>query len=94
MEARIVPGGYATLTGNGMNLGIITGLNADEDPATRTPDLDSEPALCVPPMLAPVFTLPTIARSALGGSTFQLQPAGQFSGNPDPAADLAMGTTW
>jgi MYXO-CTERM domain-containing protein len=93
MEARLVPGGYATLTGGGMNMGVITGLNADEDPATRTPDLDSEPALCVPPMAAPVFTLPTIARSALGGSTFQLAPAGEFSGSPDPAADLAMGVS-
>ena len=26
----------------------IAGFNADEDPTTRTPELDSEPALCVP----------------------------------------------
>ncbi len=94
MEARIVPGGYAGVTANGgLNLGVITGLNADEDPATRTPDLDSEPHLCVPPIPAPVYTLPTVARSGLGGSTFQLAPAGQFSGSPDPAADLAMGVS-
>jgi MYXO-CTERM domain-containing protein len=98
MEARIVPGGYANLVNNGMSLGVITGLNADEDPATRTPDLDSEPALCVPPMAAPDFaapphSLPTIARSALGGSTFTLAPAGAFAGTMDPAADLAMGVS-
>ncbi|HUS31424.1 MAG TPA: MYXO-CTERM sorting domain-containing protein [Kofleriaceae bacterium] len=92
MEARIVPGGYVGMTANGgMNMGVITGMNADEDPATRTVALDSEPALCVPPMPAPVFSLPTVARSGLGGNTFQLAPAGQFSGNPDPAADIAMG---
>lgn len=92
MEGRIVPGGYVGMTANkGMNMGVITGLNADEDPATRTADLDSEPHLCVPPMGAPVFTLPKTPRSGLGGDTFTLAPAGAFAGNPDPAADLAMG---
>jgi MYXO-CTERM domain-containing protein len=96
MEARMVPGGYVNLANNGMSLGVITGLNADEDPATRTPELDSEPHLCVPPLPAPVYSqppysLPQIARSGLGGSTFQLNPAGAFAGTNDPAADLAMG---
>jgi MYXO-CTERM domain-containing protein len=93
MEARIVPGGYADLVNGGMNLGIITGLNSDEDPrpASRTPELDSEPALCVPPIPAPVFTLPTVARSALGGNTHILEPANEFIGAMDPAADIAMG---
>ncbi len=98
MEARIVPGGYAKLVNNGMSLGVITGLNADEDPKTRTPDLDSEPHLCVPPISAPNFaaaphSLPTIARRALGGSTFSLAPAGAFAGTMDPAADIAMGVS-
>jgi MYXO-CTERM domain-containing protein len=92
MEARVVPGGYVGMTANGgMNMGVITGLNADEDPTTRLAADDSEPHLCVPPLPAPTFALPTVARSTLGGNTFQLAPAGQFSGNPDPAADLAMG---
>jgi len=96
MEARLVPGGYARLNNGGMSLGVITGLNADEDPATRTPDLDSEPHLCVPPITppdfsAPPYSLPTVARSALGGSTFSLAPAGAFGGTMDPAADIAMG---
>jgi len=93
MEARIVPGGYVNLANKGMSLGIITGLNSDEDPRpeSRTAALDSEPALCVPPMAAPTYSLPTVSRSALGGSTFQMIPAGQFSGAQDPAADIAMG---
>ena len=94
MEARFVPGGYVNLVGNGMSLGLITGLNSDEDPASRTPALDSEPALCVPPMDAPDFRtagLPQVFRSAFAGNTFSLAPAGQFAGGSDPAADLAMG---
>ena len=98
MEARIVPGGYANLVNNGLSLGVITGLNADEDPTTRTTDLDSEPHLCVPPITppnfaAPPYSLPTVGRSALGGSTFQLAPADAFAGTMDPAADLAMGVS-
>lgn len=98
MEARLVPGGYARLVNGGMSLGVITGLNADEDPNTRTPDLDSEPHLCVPPITPPDFAaapyqLPTIARSALGGAPFQLAPADAFAGTMDPSADLAMGVS-
>ncbi|HEY0250118.1 MAG TPA: hypothetical protein VGC41_01285, partial [Kofleriaceae bacterium] len=54
METRIVPGGYANLVGNGLSIGIITGLNSDTDPTTRTgmrPDgvpYVSEPNACVP----------------------------------------------
>ena len=96
MEARMVPGGYVNLANNGMSLGLITGLNADEDPSTRTTDLDSEPALCVPPITAPDFagapwSLPQVYRSAFAGSTFRMDPAGAFSGAQDPAADIAMG---
>jgi MYXO-CTERM domain-containing protein len=96
MEARIVPGGYARVVGNGLSLGVITGLNADEDPSTRTPGLTSEPHLCVPPLPAPNFgvaphNLPTVFRSAFNGNTFSLAAANEFNGAPDPAADLAMG---
>lgn len=91
MEARIVPGGYVNLVRNGMSLGVITGLNADEDPSTRTPGLTSEPHLCAPPIPAPKFgeapaNLPTTPRS-----TFALGVAGAFDGSPEPGADLAMG---
>jgi MYXO-CTERM domain-containing protein len=100
MEARMVPGGYVQLTGGGMSLGLITGINADEDTSTRTMDLDSEPALCVPPIPAPDFAaapalLPRVHRSAFGaaaeGDVFSLAPAGAFLGAPEPADDLAIG---
>lgn len=99
MEARIVPGGYVRLDGakKALSLGVITGMNADQDPTTRTGlrgdniPLASEPNLCVPPMIPPQFgsapaNLPITARS-----TFTLNPAGAFDGTPEPAADLAMG---
>jgi len=99
MEARIVPGGYVRLDGakKALSLGVITGLNADQDIATRTGTrgdgipFASEPNLCVPPMVPPAFgsapaNLPITARS-----TFSLNPAGAFDGTPEPTADLAMG---
>jgi MYXO-CTERM domain-containing protein len=92
LEFRGVPGGYVALKGGGMSLGLITGINADEDESTRTPDLDSEAALCVPP-------LPSIDFSAAPHNlpvqplrnTFSLQAAGEFNGMPDPAAEVAIG---
>ncbi len=96
LEVRAVPGGYAQLVGGGMSLGLIVGLNADEDTTTRSRDLDSEPALCVPPMPAPDFgaaphNLPSIFRSDFSGNTFTLAPAGEFLGSPDPADDIVIG---
>jgi MYXO-CTERM domain-containing protein len=104
MEARIVPGGYVSLLGGGMSLGVITGVNSDLDPSTRTGmradnvPFASEPSLCVPPLGTPdfanvPFSLPTTSRG-----TFKLDPADEFAGSPDPsgppngpAPDLAMG---
>ncbi len=91
MEARIVPGGYVSLNHGGMSLGVITGLNSDEDPTTRQAGLDSEPALCVPPIPAPDFAAPPASLPRSSRTTFQLAPAGAFAGGMDPAADLAMG---
>ncbi|HTJ42733.1 MAG TPA: MYXO-CTERM sorting domain-containing protein [Kofleriaceae bacterium] len=93
MEMRMVPGGYVQLKGGGMSLGMITGINSDWDTSTRTPDLDSEPALCVPPIAAPDFgaaphNLPKSSRQ-----NFMLNPAGEFLGSPDPASDLAIGVS-
>jgi hypothetical protein len=100
LEARIVPGGYVRLdtTTRGMSLGVITGMNADQDPTTRTgtrvdgvPNA-SEPSLCVPPIGIPNFgaaphNLPLSSRS-----TFSLAAAGAFDGQPDPNnTDIAMG---
>lgn len=91
IEARMVPGGYVSLQNDGMSLGLITGLNADQDPTTRTAELDSEPAYCVPPIPAPDFgaepaNLPTSTRG-----TFRLLPAAEFLGQPDPENDLVIG---
>ncbi len=91
MEARVTPGGYVHLNANGLSLGVITGVNADSDPSTRTPGLTSEPARCVPPLPAPNLgaapaSLPTTTRS-----TFRLDAANAFNGAPDPATDVALG---
>lgn len=92
LEARIVPGGYVQTSNGGLSLGFITGINADRDIATRTADLDSEPALCVPPFQAPALgaapaSLPTTARG-----TFSLLPAEEFLGGQfEPPTDLAIG---
>ena len=92
MEARIVPGGYVSLSNNGMSLGVITGLNADEDPTTRTPGLASEPNLCVPPLVAPTFGAAPANLPLTSRSTFALGVAKEFNGVPEPAnADLSMG---
>src|SRR5262249_23387670 len=107
LEPRIVPGGYVNLdqtSNGGMSMGVITGLNSDEDPNSRSgtrPDgvpYVSEPNRCVPPLPAPDYggaphNLPTVGRSALTNpaAAFTLLPAGQFNGQPDPAADIAMG---
>ncbi|MFT3695811.1 MAG: MYXO-CTERM sorting domain-containing protein [Kofleriaceae bacterium] len=101
METRIVPGGYANLVGNGMSLGIITGLNSDTDPSTRTgmrPDgvpYASEPNTCVPALPAPDFgaapySLPTVARSALTNpqSAFALAVANDFNGAGETGSDV------
>jgi hypothetical protein len=93
MEARVVPGGYANLNDNGMSLGVITALNADEDPTTRGAGLTSEPHLCVPPLPAPNFAIPPAQLPQSPRSTFRLDRAGAFAGGPgaEPPADLAMG---
>ncbi len=91
MEARMVPGGYVQLQGGGMSLGLITGLNADHDPSTRTPALISEPALCVPPIPAPNFAAPPASLPASARGTFTLRAANEFLGMPEPGDDLAIG---
>src|SRR6185312_1112737 len=100
LETRIVPGGYVNLEGGGMDLGIITGLNSDIDPTTRSGTradgvpFASEPNLCVPPLPIPTYNLPTIARSALSnGAPFTLLPAGDFTSSNDGAQppDIKIG---
>jgi len=92
LEARITPGGYVHMNQQGLSLGVITGLNADRDPTTRTADLASEPALCVPPLPAPRLGDPPTNLRPTPRSSFGLEVAGAFDGVPvDPAADIAMG---
>lgn len=92
IELRGVPGGYAALKGGGMSLGLITGFNADEDETTRSRDLDSEAALCVPPLPAVDFAAaPHNLPIHPTRGTFALKAASEFDGAPDPAADLAIG---
>jgi hypothetical protein len=94
MELRVVPGGYAFIEGSGMSLGVITGINADEDQSTRSTDLDSEPALCVPPIPQPDFAAAPASLPTSSRGNFALQGAGAFRGSPDPAgADLIMGAS-
>jgi MYXO-CTERM domain-containing protein len=94
MEARIVPGGYVRMKNNGMSLGVITGLNADEDISTREPGLASEPNLCVPPLPPPNFGAPPANLPITSRQTFALGVANEFDGVPEPAgSDLAMGVS-
>lgn len=93
LEARLVPGGYVQLRGGGMSLGMITGLNADQNPATRTAALDSEPAFCVPPFAPPNFAAPPASLPATSRGTFTLVPAEEFLGSPEPADDLVIGVS-
>jgi hypothetical protein len=95
LEARLVPGGYVhfTLPDGGLSLGAITAFNADRDPTTRTADLDSEVARCVPALAPPDLAAgPRALPRNPERSTFVLPTAPAFDGAPDPAsADLAFG---
>jgi len=93
MEARVVPGGYVQLENGGLSLGIITGINADEDLATRTADLDSEPALCVPPFAAPDFGAAPASLTQSSRSNFKLNAADLFRGVPETGRDILIGAS-
>ncbi|HEY0194179.1 MAG TPA: MYXO-CTERM sorting domain-containing protein [Kofleriaceae bacterium] len=92
LEARLTPGGYAHIAGGGLSLGVITGLNSDRDPSTRTAGLASEPALCVPPLPAPALDQAPTSLPKTARQTFRLDAAPAFDGIDPPApADLAIG---
>ena len=93
MEARIVPGGYVKLERGGLSLGIITGINADEDLSTRTADLDSEPALCVPPFPAPDFGAAPASLAQSSRGNFMLNAADVFRGVPDAGRHILIGAS-
>lgn len=96
LEARIIPGGFASLDttpgAQALTLGVITGINADENPLTRDASDDSEPALCVPPLLPPAFGAAPHDLSTTARQTFSVPSAPGTAGWPDPSgSDLSVG---
>ncbi len=90
LEVRAFPGGFVSLSGGGLTLGGIIGLNSDRDPLTRTRDLDSEVARCVPPQPTLDFGAAPYGLATTSRGTFVLDPAGALVGQPDPAADVLL----
>jgi hypothetical protein len=92
IEVRGVPGGYARLPAEGVSVGVIIGVNADRNTATRGASDSSEPALCVPQWSAPnLAAQPWLLPKAPGRQSYSLAPAGAFLGSPDPTTDVAIG---
>lgn len=98
LELYIVPGGYTSASGGGLNLGVITGVNSDRDQRTRTAALTSEPNLCVPALPTPnLGSAPWNLLRNTARPDFRLPPAPEFIGQPEPkdsnnqVQDLAIG---
>jgi hypothetical protein len=98
LETFVVAGGYVAGKGGGLNLGIMSGMNSDADPTTRTPGLTSEPSLCVPVRPTPQLgQMPWMLPANPARKDFLLSPANEFSGMPDPTdpmgnvQDVAIG---
>ena len=93
LEARILPGGYAHMQNGGLSLGVITGINADANPATRTGAAASEAVSCVPALPPPnLGAAPSSLPPAAPRASYRLDVAEQFDGVPgDPSTDVAIG---
>ncbi len=92
VELHGVPGGYAQLPANGISVGVIVGINADRNTATRGASDGSEPSLCMPQWAAPnLGAAPALLSKTPGRQTYSLKPAGAFLGSPDPSNDVAIG---
>lgn len=98
LELYLVPGGYTSASGGGLNLGVITGVNSDRDQRTRTAGLTSEPNLCVPALPTPnLGSAPWNLTRNTTRPDFRLPPAPEFIGQPEPrdsnnqVQDLAIG---
>jgi hypothetical protein len=98
LEVFVAPGGYVQTKGGGLNLGVMTGVNSDRDQSTRAQGLGSEPSLCVPLRGVPnLSTAPWSLPFNVGRKDYQLNPANEFSGSPDPmdangkSQDVAIG---
>lgn len=92
LETRIIPGGFARVDNGatGLALGVITGINADEDPNTRNAGSDSEPAVCVPPLTAPDLALSPFSLGKTTRGTFTIPVAPGFLTDV-PGKDLTFG---
>jgi hypothetical protein len=91
VEMFIVPGGYVAGSSGGLTLGVMSGANSDRDETTRTPDLVSEPALCVPARAVPdIGGAPWNLPPQPLRNDFTLQAAGPFAGMPDPTDGNGM----
>jgi hypothetical protein len=85
LELFVVPGGYVQSKAGGLTLGVMSGVNSDRDESTRTPGLTSEPSLCVPARATPILSqTPWSLPFNVGRKDYTLNPANEFSGNPDP----------
>jgi len=91
LELRLTPGGYVNLHGNGMSLGVITGVNSDSDPTTRGATMDpqtgvrdhSEPHRKMPPMPTPDFS-GTLSQAPVPRQTaFRIDPSSEMGGFND-----------
>jgi hypothetical protein len=91
LEVKAVPGGYAQTPAKGVSVGIVAGINADSNPATRTGAAASEPVRCVPALPPP--DLSGKLMRVPGRNTFSLKPAGAFLGVQDPASDVVFGVS-
>ena len=98
LELYLVPGGYTSASGGGLNLGAITGVNSDRDQRTRTAGLTSEPNRCVPGLPTPnLGSAPWNLPRNTVRPDFRLPAAPEFTGQPEPrdsnnqVQDLAIG---
>lgn len=98
LELNLFAGGYASAYGGGLNLGVMSGVNSDADPTTRGPGQTSDPARCVPARSTPILAAPPFNLAPLSlRHDYQLRPAGDFTGLPEPlddkgqVQDLALG---
>ncbi len=91
LELRLTPGGYVNLQGNGMSLGVITGVNSDADPTTRSATMDpqtlvrdhSEPHRKMPPMPTPDFSTTLSQAPVPRQAAFKIDPSSEMGGFND-----------
>ncbi len=94
LELRAEPGGHAHLENDGLNLGLIAGINTDYEPEDRSFHGSTTPSPCVPPIERPDFAAEPYELARLNRGSFELPPAGEFAGENDPdGQDVVMGVS-